>query len=353
MTPEALPPHSPLEPDTWARKIAICLILTLIPLTSCLLALRFKAALGPSFLASNQDPDSHYFVNGLALSQGTSPAHTDHPGTTVQSMVAVGLRVVHAVSGQGEYQSDIFMRPQFYIDRIMRVPLLGFGAAVFLLGWLGLRFTGSIAGGLVAQSGVLMSYWTLLYLLRVRPECLLGIESLLVAALVLNYLHDPETSISRRLPLWAGLLCGLGVATKITFIPVCLVPLFILPSWKKRMYFALFCGVGLFAGILPILPRLAGTLSWWWNLTTHKGMWGLGEKGLTSPSDMLQNLINIQANTKIFFFTIVLNLGFSTAFWVQRKNWARPEVIYWKALLGILAAWLMGLVMSLLVGSTR
>jgi hypothetical protein len=345
MTPDAPATTSTAVPDTWARKIAVLCILALIPLTSCLLALRFKAAVGPSFLASNQDPDSQYFTNGLALSQGTAPAHTDHPGTTVQSMVAVGLRAIHAVAGQGDYQSDIFMRPQFYIDRIMRVPLLGFGAAVLLLGWLGMRFTGSIAGGIVAQSGALMSYWTLLYLLRVRPECLLGVESLFVAALILHYLHDTESRVSRRFPLWAGLLCGLGVATKITFIPVCLVPLFILPSWRKRIYFALFCGAGLFIGIIPILTRLVGALTWWWNLTTRKGMWGTGERGIASASDMLQNLFNIQANTKVFFFAIVLNLGLSVAFWIKRKNWSRPDVLYWKALLGILAAWLMGLVM--------
>src|SRR6185436_2402465 len=52
-----------------------------------------RSVMGPYFFPENLDPDYAYFFNSLNLAVSQSPAHIDHPGTTVQLLGALIIKL--------------------------------------------------------------------------------------------------------------------------------------------------------------------------------------------------------------------------------------------------------------------
>lgn len=65
---------------------------------------------GPFWLGTNFDPAYTYLLNSLRLAGLQPPKHVDHPGTTVHSVGAVLLRLVHTALRTGEGLEDDHIR---------------------------------------------------------------------------------------------------------------------------------------------------------------------------------------------------------------------------------------------------
>ena len=90
--------------------------------------------------------------------------------------------------------------------------------------------------------------------------------------------------------IWAGILCGLGVAVKITFVPM----LGLLISLRRFRLIAVACTMAVlawFTGVLPILPRLPVMFVWFHQVLTHSSLHGQGEQAVFDWPQFKQNAI--------------------------------------------------------------
>ena len=75
-----------------------------------------------------QDPAYQYLFAGVDILQGHAPAHTDHPGTPVQSLIALTILLVWSIwrlvglSGQGIFES-VLSSPELYMASVSVILL--------------------------------------------------------------------------------------------------------------------------------------------------------------------------------------------------------------------------------------
>lgn len=183
------------------------------------------------------DPAYQYLLNGLAVTVGSGPGHTDHPGTSVQWLVGLVSQAFHIVTGPGiPLIQDVVQRPETYllVNAVLLV-LLQAGALLFL-GW---RILGSFGLGpaLLAQAAVVAATAYYPFRLYVIPESMVIIAGLLLLGLVVPKLARPGGSAGWRTCMAIGVVLAVGLTAKVIFAPLLVVPLF-LYGWRSlvQMY---------------------------------------------------------------------------------------------------------------------
>jgi hypothetical protein len=69
------------------------LAILVVPILLFCFPLILRSYHGPYYLGYNSDPAYAYLLNSLNILNGVPPGHTDHPGTTVQLLGAVGILI--------------------------------------------------------------------------------------------------------------------------------------------------------------------------------------------------------------------------------------------------------------------
>src|SRR4029077_14775581 len=89
----------------------------------------------------------------------------------------------------------------------------------------------------------------------------------------------------------AGLVCAVGVATKLTFFPLLLVSLLSCRSKKNLLAFTLAFVFGLAFALLPIYSQLLRFGTWTLNLGIHSGRYDSGAVGLPQANVYLTSVL--------------------------------------------------------------
>ena len=262
-------------------------ILATLPLALLLVGVVLIANMYPLHVNSNAgfgaDPAYQYLFAGVDILLGHSPAHTDHPGTPLQTLIAgiiattwLGLRTL-GLTSVGLFDSVLRM-PEVFLGATSIFLLTLTCLASFYLGRSIYKVTQDFSMALVCQVVPLLYPIVIPNLVFPTPEALLISVSLtliaVLAPLSINCTNSNEP-FKKSTACWAGLLCGLGLATKLTFAPM----LGLLLLFKRSQLIALaFCWVvtSWLVGVLPIIPRLTGMFRWFYSLLTHSGIHGAG-----------------------------------------------------------------------------
>lgn len=261
------------------------------------------------------DPDGVYLVNSLSLATLRPIDHIDHPGTPVQILGAFALRAVHAVSGEGTLTEDVFRRPETYLSAIHLALLSALVAVLVAAGISVASETRTIRAGLCVQVAPLLSPTALGCLIRGSPEILLlAVDALLAACLVRG--SGPGGDRRGGTPWLLGAICGLGMATKLTFAPILVVPLAAFPGWRRRAVFIAGGTLGFLVGTVPIWPRYPVLAGWVVSLVTHPRNYGRGEVGLPSLAFFLSNLSGFLRGEPAFLMLLGAALALVIASWV-------------------------------------
>ncbi len=291
------------------RAIFIIVLLVLPTLAVCF-GLQLRKASGPYWLSGNMDPTYAYLMNSLNLADLRRPYFFGHPGTPIHEVGAVVIRVMNFGSSKAEMTQDVLRNPERYIAAINSVLLLFCGFCILIAGCVTLEVTGSLCAALLIEVTPFVSGTTLTGLTLARPEPLMiGVAMLVGAAAVLTLRWKVE-----RHPRWFaiafGLLVGIGIAAKIDFAPVALVPLIILPSWKNRLWFAFATGGAFLFAIIPILspPLVREMIAFMINLATHTGRYGSGQTGFIDPSSYVSAAIKLVRDDLLFFMIMGIGL---------------------------------------------
>jgi hypothetical protein len=272
-------------------------LLGLPPAILVTFGLSLRAMASPYFSDWRIDPAYAYLLNGLNILQSIPPAHTDHPGTTVQLLAAlvIGIewRIRHWFGSTLGLVESVLRDPESYLNHINLVLVMLLAFFIWLAAVLVHRITGSLIAALCVVALPLFSQTFVWSLIQVQPEPLLAGLAALATAMAL-----PHTTSDRLLPLRAvllGAILGAGIVTKLTFFPLWLLVL-MLPGWRAPVIASASGGIWVVALTYPIWPVLGRTASWLEALLTHAGRYGSGGKGLPAHGQMVQTALVLLAS---------------------------------------------------------
>ncbi len=279
----------------------------MVPILLFCLPLILKSYYGPYFLGYNSDPDYAYLLNSLNIINGIPPGHTDHPGTTVHLLGAVGLIVKWlshmATGGQLGVNELVLRHPEESLQTInILINILIFIAIIVtsLSLYKAMKGIGSV---IVFQLSLLIPLQIKLSLFRVDPEPLLVFSVIVLSGLLVQYQKRiPETRYWFKMPILVGIIMGFGLATKVTFLPLLLF-IVLFPTAKERLLAVCGCVTSFLLFTLPIISQFPRMLNWFKSLALHKGIYGEGDVGVPAIIDLWGNLLNlIQQEPFLFIF---------------------------------------------------
>ncbi|MEX2218112.1 MAG: hypothetical protein WD749_05075 [Phycisphaerales bacterium] len=280
--------NAPAAPSPPSRsRAAPALALALIPLLALAVSAWVAWSVQARAVAAYYDPDYHYLLNSLMLAEGHAPRHIDHPGTPLQELGAAVLLARHHLglgpAGDGPLREGILRDPESALTAISVCLRLLFAGALYLLGLRARELTGGLGAALAAQGASLLSMIGLLSLWRVSPEPLVMTLSLLTACITLRLARGPGAP--GRFVALAGIIAGVGVATKVTFIPLLLVPLRALATRGRVAAYAAVSALAFVVAVAPILGQHERLLGWFGRLAANDGVYGRSEgHAIVNPS---------------------------------------------------------------------
>lgn len=273
-----------------------------------------------TFYSTRIDPDYPYLFNGLNCALGAFDriGHFDHPGTPFQMLTGLFILILHFIAGQDELATDVIARPEFYLTGCSL--LLSFLAS-FVSFYTALKTysaTKNFSTSLVIGSSLLLYTLAMNLSTRYIPDYFLLILILLLAVPIVQYIYNPKYS-STRFAIFTGIIAGIGVITKIVFIPIVIIPFIMVDKFRNKMFYSVVFAFSAFLNFLPILSRLPIILKYYISLSKHDGIYNTGELKFLSIDKFLNNLQVFSSNETWFFIFYIGIVVFLVITYLKHK----------------------------------
>jgi len=291
------------------------------------------------------DPQYIYLMNALCICDGQNVGHVDNPGTTLMQIGAGTIGIMHYISGSKNETlvGHVFTHPDSFIEYIRIVILVLNTVLLFFLGWIGFKKSGSIWVALLLQVSTFLSAFVLeITMASVSPEPLLFFMTGIYVILVFWFYHEENKGLWKYVILFA-LITGAGLATKATFLPLFILPLFIIPSAKKKLFYLLGIIPSFVLFTIPAIPEYDRMFFWFRDMIGHSGIYGNGEKGIINIKTYFPNIQSI-----LSFFpgvTVILITGILTllaGFFSEKRKTDGEDL---KFLAGLLVTFIAGILL--------
>ncbi|MBP9097126.1 MAG: hypothetical protein KBG21_10985 [Ignavibacteria bacterium] len=303
------------------------ILFLILPILYFLSSYILKSAQGPYYL-NFYDPGYVYLISSLNIAQGSGVGHFDHPGTTVQLIGAVIIKIFFALSGKdSDISIDVLSRPEDYLYILNTSFILINSVVLVILGLLAYKLSKNIYLSLLLQLSPFTSMEIFYGSIIVSSDnFLIAVSLLFICALLLYWFNykseDNNDRPSLKLIIVFAVICGLGLATKLTFIPLVFIPFFLITGYKNRMYFWIFTVVSFLIFIFPILFDLSHFALWIENLVMKSGKYGKGDSNVVDTNLLMPNLKMIFSKDPVFtisYITLILTFVFSIAIYNKEK----------------------------------
>lgn len=269
--------QSPQRPEwnRWGRIIVVVTVLTVLPFAYLFTVGNLNTIRGPLWLGTNSDPSYPYLLNSLLLVNGQPPFLIEHPGTTAQIGGAIVLRARAPFTSAAQITQEVLTDPESAVaaivktyDLVTAAALLGFGLVVW-------RLSKDLLLVLLFQGAILFFRQTYLAAIFFAPELFFPPLCLALGAAVIAGMYNPESTI------WAaitGLLTGVCLMLKLTFLPFVVLGLFVFRPVRLKVWYVAMMLVTLAAYLYLIRSELPRAWLWVSNLVTHSGRYGGGPR---------------------------------------------------------------------------
>jgi hypothetical protein len=264
-----------------ATAIAL-LILPALLLVAGLAMIGYMSPIYAGLRNLDYDPAYPYLFNGAGLMKGYNPAHIDHPGTPVQILTGLLSIVSWSIARLGglttlAFPASIAADPEYYLRVIMTAFLVMNCGALYWIGAAIARSTRGIAAAIACQSGYFLFGALFPRIFNAAPEAILCLAATALMAVLAPVLFADEECSDRRAAA-AGFCIGLGIATKVTFLPLLLLTLLL--RRPRPILIALSASLlCAFLFLLPIVGKLKHVFGWLFSIATHAGQHGSGATG--------------------------------------------------------------------------
>jgi hypothetical protein len=274
----------------------------------------------PKAFLQTVDPEYIHLISSVNLAEGNLNIQSiESPGTPLYVLGAITAKVTCFASSNDSLKEDFISNPEKYIDALRLVLLILTTLCLFILGHVVHKVSHSPFTAILFQLAPFLSADIMLTSTIFTPDHFLVILMLLYMAVLFNHIHRENNSGEMKSALYFSLFTALGCATKITFLPLVILPLFILPQAKQKLVFILSTGLlsPLFAFTAAIqYDRFFG---WVKGLIFHSGNYGTGEEKIISGTSFVSNLGKI-INTEIPFIIISFLLVICVFLLINRKK---------------------------------
>ena len=260
----------------------------------------------------NSDPSYAYLFNGLLILAQQAPHHIDHPGTPLQTLIAllvylqwVFVKLFNTVNA--DVLVAVMTEPERYLLFISRVLLALNALALFFLGKKIYQSTKSLFFAMFCQCSLLTYGVFGTKLLYPAPEALVASLSLCMLAVLAPIIFQSPLAEKeqKKITLLAGVIFGLGFAVKLTFFPMVGL-LLLLNTWRQVALAGLAAVFAWLVGILPMITKLPALFNWASNMFTHTGKYGSGGKGLIDYSQIAGNLDGLLKAFPFFYLAATI-----------------------------------------------
>ncbi len=182
------------------------------------------------------DPDYAYLLNGLDIVRLQSPTLVDHPGTPVQTLIAIILGITWILTlpwhGFSSVQDQVLLHPEFYMGCVSYAFAACVAAAMVFFAWSVRRSSGILAPALVGLISIFQSYIIYQTFHRTIPETVCWRPRWCLRVSSPRPLTPRMISWgTRRYASIIGILLGFCITAKVTSAPL-LLTIFFLPTGK-------------------------------------------------------------------------------------------------------------------------
>lgn len=298
----------------------IYLILLIIPFITILYSVLLKSSVGPFYFNSQYDPSYVYLINSLNVADLVSPAHVDHPGTPLQITGALAIKAFYFFNGRSEtLTEDVIKFPENYLNFILNIFLIINVAAIFYSGLIIHRSTESILSAVIIQLSPFLSLSISYSFFTVSAEIFLIPVSMMLIAYSVKYIFDTKENDNLKYLFIFSILCGIGLAIKINFFPLILIPLILLKGYLKKIFFLLLTLLSFSISTFPALSKSGYFFKWASNLIIHDGIYGSGKAGVIDTGIFKENLFQI-FSTEIIFSIFYLIMFITVILYIIRRS---------------------------------
>ena len=289
------------------------------------------------FYSRAVDPEYPYLLNGLnvALLEFSRIGHFDHPGTPFQVYCGLIIRITHLLTGKDAIAQDVFNRPDYYLNAINISLFILYAVLCFFIARIGRKREIKTWHILILQSGVLLNSLMLWLFCRVMVERMLVVVAFLFIVVYLLYGYKNRNLL--KFAIWSGVIMGMGMATKFNFLPIIILPFFLIHSNKNRCIYAATGVTSFFFFLLPIIKRFNEYKKFITAIATHDGFYGEGAKRMFDPSRMKAGFFQIfetAPELTLLIFTIIAALFL--AFLFKKKTGTNKQIVLFIGMLFII-----------------
>ncbi len=287
---------------TWRK--SFWLLLIIIPVLYLFLGFYFNRLSGTYFVRS-VDSEYIYFISGLTLARGHFLiGHIDNPATPLQYVVALSFKAIHLIrQPENGIIDDAILNSELYLKTanlilltVTSLFLLGAGALVY-------RLTKQVSLAFLVQAAPFITQLSLDNLSRFAPEAFLILPVILMICFIL-WILECDNPGETKPALLAGVIAGFGLSVKLTFLPLWILPLFVL---KRKHLLYLFTGlVSFFLIALPVTLQISRFWHWIKRLLFFSGQHGEGEKNFIDWNTFWPNIIEIYNSNKFYFRVLAI-----------------------------------------------
>lgn len=281
------------------------LLLFLFPALYLLTGSYFRTLLGDLSLRS-VDPDYVYFSNGLGVAIGSfDTGNIFHPGSPLQYFTAIIFRLTYLLrSPEVTFLEDVFTNPDLYQSVVSFCVIGLLTLFIFISGVFVFRITNSILTGLLIQTTPFLPIIWYDLIGRNTQEVFLAFSVLALSIIIIKYYTENKPIDSLPKIFLLAMIIAFGLSTKLTFIPLIIIPLFIIERWKNRFIF-LMITLALFLLIsLSVLLKIEVFWGWVKNLFLHSGDYGAGDSNIIDFNAFSKNFVNF-IKLEIWYFKVI------------------------------------------------
>ena len=314
------------------------LILSIIPLIilvgSSLLLIDLSA-----FYLSWLDPTYVYLFNGLNLAQGSLEiGHIDHPGTPLQIYCAIVIRIVYFFRNETDIVESVLSNPELYLYTISYSLILINVIILFIVGIIAFNASKKLSVAVFIQLTPFISYVSINNIPIITTESFLIAIGLLMVLLSFIYTFYNKKISKYSYVLFFSVLSALSVATKISSLPVIIIPLFLLNNYKFRIQYILLTIIFFFLFTIPIIDKFSHHYQFMLNIFTHTGIYGSGKIGFINTNTFFSNLILIFTDEFPFTFSYIIVFIISILLLFKIRYFNNIEIRKKRLLYGIFIA---------------
>jgi len=315
------------------------IVLVILPLLYLILLLHQQSSRS-NYHMYDTDPEYAYLFSGMNICNLSTPNHVQGPGTPLQVLSAVVIKVVHTVRSTGDTLNvDVMKNPDVYCSAINTFIIILISISILIAGFAVSFATKNIFAGLFFQL-IPFTKWVLLDLIsRIMVENLIILGVILLMALVVLYVYDHKTEPKKWINKYVigfGIVIGFIASNKLVYLPIAIIPFLILEGAKQKAAYTLSSIIAFLIFSFSILFHWVSFRDWYVINFFHSGVYGSGQATIIDWNSFSQNFKGIFTNNNFYLVTFFTSIVITLLYYIPFFRLKRKNDKEWKAFLGIL-----------------